>query len=492
MISGDLDGVEPRLDDAEAALMAGAEDERLAASWADTDDLRTAPATIWVFRASLAQARGDVSGTFGHARRALELAATEDHFVKGAASAFLGLASWAVGDVRGGLTTFAAAVRSLHSAGNLVDELDGTIVLADMWVASGRPRRARRLCELALSRAIDGGGRYVRATADLHVALAELDCEVDDLISAEEHLETARVLAGRTSITENRHRWFVAMSRVRAAGGDYDTAIDLLDRAEALYRHGFYPDVRPVSAMKARVQIASGDLLSAAAWAADQGLSVDDSPEFLREYEHLTLARLLLAQHRIDRHRDRRGTVPLATLAALLDRLHATALDTGRDGSTLEILLLQALTHHARGDLPTALAALCDAMDAPAEPDGYVRVFLDERAPMMALLYQAASVTDRHSGAERGGTVQMRARRLLERAQSIQGREPSRPGAEALSQREIQVIRLLDSELTGPEIALEMYVTLNTLRTHTKRIFIKLDVKTRATAVQRARERGLL
>ena len=261
LMAGDLDAVESRLDDADAALAAGRRDPEIAASWADTEELRTAPSMISIYRASLAQARGDVAGTVRHARHALDLTGPDDHFVRGAGGGFLGLAAWAAGDLQEALSTFSEAVRSLHAAGKLVDELDGTIVLSDLWVAIGRPSRARRLCEQALQRAADGGVPYLRASADLHVALAELDRELDDLESADAHLETARVLAERTSITENRHRWFVATAQVRAAGGDFEAAAHLLDRAEALYRHGFYPDVRPIAAMKARVQIAAGDLI---------------------------------------------------------------------------------------------------------------------------------------------------------------------------------------------------------------------------------------
>ncbi|HEX8510889.1 MAG TPA: LuxR C-terminal-related transcriptional regulator, partial [Propionibacteriaceae bacterium] len=494
MMSGDLDGLETRLDDAEAALAAGVHDEGLAAGWADTDDLRTAPATVSVYRASLAQARGDVAGTVRHARHAVDLAGLKDHFVRGAGSGFLGLAAWAAGDMGQALSTFSAAVRSLHAAGNLVDELDSTVVLADMWVASGRPSRARRMCEQALQTATEGGGPYVRATADLHVALAELDRELDELASAEAHLETARVLGERASITENRHRWFVAMSQVRAAGGDFATAHGLLDQAESLYRPGFYPDVRPIAAMRARAQIAVGDLSSAVGWADDRGVSVSDDADYLREYEHLSLVRLLLAQHRAEEPSDQAGSAGSASLVAvlaLLDRLHTAAADAGRNGSVQEIRVLQALAHHAHGDLPTALAALSRALGEAPEPDSYVRVYLDEGAPMMALLHLAASTAD-PTGAGRGETVRGRAGRLLVRAQPVEGTEPPQSLVGRLSQRELDVLRLLDSKLTGPEIARELYVTLNTLRTHTKRIFTKLDARTRAAAVHRARERGLL
>lgn len=498
LMSGDLDAVESCLDDADAALASGASDPELAARWADTDDLRTAPATISVFRASLAQARGDVAGTVLHARRAMDLAGPADHFVRGGAGGFLGLAAWAAGDVQAALSTFGEAVRSLHAAGNLVDELDSTIVLADLQIAAGRPGRARRLYEQGLLSAAGGGELPVRATADLHVGLAELDRELDDLHSAEAHLDTARVLGERVSITENRHRWFVAMAQLRAAAGDHGAATGLLDQARALYRHGFYPDVRPIAAMKARVQIAAGDLDAAAGWAHDRGISVEDGPDFLREYEHLTLVRLLLAQHR----GEQRGTAqpgdpssspsPAAAAVGLLDRLLLTATDAGRDGSMLEIRVLQALAHHAQGDLPLALAALGRALGEAPEPLSHVRLYLDEGAPMTALLQHAARANDAASR-QPGGAVPERARRLLERVTTpLEATEVKPSLSGLLSQRELQVLRLLDSELTGPEIARDLYVTLNTLRTHTKRIYTKLDANTRAAAVQHARERGLL
>ena len=483
MMTGDLDGLEAYLDDADAALEAGAHDQELAATWAVTEELRTVPATILVYRASLAQARGDVAGTVRHAQGALDLAGPEDHFVRGGAGGFLGLAAWAAGDIDEAVVTFSEAVRSLHAAGNLVDELDSTIVLADMWIAAGRPSRARQLYEQALRTATGNGEPYPRATADLHVGLAELDLELDDLSGAEEHLEAARILGERSSITENRHRWSVVMSRVRAARGDAGSAMQLLDQAAALFRHGFYPDVRPIGAMQARLQVATGDLASAASWSEERGLSVDADPDFLHEYELLTLVRLLLAEHRAGQST---SEARLEAVRALLERLYAAAVDAGRDGSVLEIRMLQALVHDAGGDRDSALEVLGRALAEDPEPESHVRLYLDEGAAMRDLLTSAA-----HQDQDQ--IVRDRARRLLERLQPVpEGRTAQPALVDPLSQRELEVLRLLDSELTGPQIADELYVSLNTLRTHTKRIFTKLDVKTRAAAVRSAHEHGLI
>ncbi|MGH3345908.1 MAG: LuxR C-terminal-related transcriptional regulator, partial [Nocardioides sp.] len=471
LMAGDLDAVEARLDEAEAALAAGADDPDLASRWADTEDLRSAPATIPVYRAALAQARGDVAGTVRHARTALELAGPEDHVVRGGGAGYLGLAAFAAGDVQEALTTFSEAVRHLHAAGNLVDELDATVMLADMWWAAGRPSRARSLYEEALRTATSGGEPYPRATADLHVGLADLDSELGDLSSADAHLQAARVLAERTSITENRHRWYVVMAQLRSRLGDVATALDLLDQAAGLYRRGFYPDLRPIPAIRARAHIAHGDLAAAEGWASDHGVAATDEATYLHEYEHLTLVRLLLAQHRHDE------------ALALLDRLDTAAVGARRPGSLVEIGMLQALARHEAGDREQALAGLAEALTGAPEPEGYVRLFLDEGAPMLALL--RAAVSD--------GVAPDHARRLLSAAETTSPATGLQDAlADPLSDRELEVLRHLDTGLTGPEIARQLFVSLNTLRTHTKRIFTKLDVTNRSAAVRRARELGLL
>ena len=465
----------------------GRRTRRADSPWADTEELQTLPATIAIYRASLAQARGDVAGTAEHARRALDFAGPDDHLARGGALGFLGLAAWATGDVSGALETFTQAVASLHAAGNLVDELSSTVPLADMWLAAGRPSRARRLYQDALRLAEAHGGGVARATAELHVGVSEIDLEIGDLESAKRELQTAAALGEPASMSEGRYRWFLAMGRVADAEGDPLEAITLLDQAQQLYLPGLFPDVRPIPAVKARVWISRGDLSQAADWAQERGVSATDDANYLHEFDHLTLVRLLIAQYRADHDTD-----VLDQAAGLLDRLADAAETSGRAGSLLEIRMLQALAHDAQGHRAQALQSLAQAWAEAPEPDGYVRLFLDEGAPMVELLREAEQLGDA------GG----HARRLLTRRAARDGEateSPLRPAlslalpsAESLSERELQVLRLLDSELSGPQIARELFVSNNTLRTHTKHIFTKLDVTNRRAAVRRAREEGLI
>ena len=151
--------------------------------------------------------------------------------------------------------------------------------------------------------------------------------------------------------------------------------------------------------------------------------------------------------------------------------------------------MLQALVQDAQGRRPQALESLARAFAQAPEPEGYVRLFLDEGAPMLSLLRDAEQ--PRRRRATTRGACSASARLPTARGPDP-GQRRAASSAEPLSERELQVLRLLDSELTGPEIARELFVSHNTLRTHTKHIFTKLDVTSRRAAVLRARERGLL
>jgi LuxR family transcriptional regulator, maltose regulon positive regulatory protein len=284
-------------------------------------------------------------------------------------------------------------------------------------------------------------------------------------------------LGEHTGLPQNLYRWRVAMARIREAEGDPGGALDLLNEAERLYLGDFFPNVRPVPALRARLLAANGGLGEALGWARERGLSVDDNLSYLREFEHITLARVLVAQHATGR-----AERPLHDAIRLLERLLSAAEEGERTGSVIEILVLRALARQALGDVPAALASLERTMTL-AEPEGYVRVFAEAGPPMASLLKVAS----------RQGIARDYVRRLLA---AVTGTEHGSPGKQGLidplSERELDVLRLLGTELGGPAIARELTVSLNTMRTHTKSIYAKLGVTNRRAAVRRAADLDLL
>jgi LuxR family maltose regulon positive regulatory protein len=478
LLVGEFEGVERRLQDAERWLDQTAVGERPAEMVvADEDGFRSLPGAIEAFRAALAMAHGDVLGTVTHGRRALDLSPEEDHLLRASAAGMLGLASWWTGDLEAGYQGFAECVDGLRRVGHIADIFGCSIALADMRRTQGRLRDALRIYEQALQLAVDHDAPDLRGTADMYVGMSEIYRERDDLNSATKLLARSQALGEHAGMPQNRYRWLVAMSRVREAEGDVGATVDLLDEAERLYFGDFFPNVRPVAAVRARAHLLQGDLGEALAWVKNRGLAPEDDLSYLREFEHITLARVLLARQRTEGFE-----LSLQEAIRLLDRLLTEAETGGRTGSVIETLVLQALALQALGELPEALASLRRALGL-AESEAYVRVFVDEGAPMGSLLRVLAGQ----------GPAGSYARRILAISSTSDHDRPlKRPLVEPLSDRELDVLRLLGTDLDGPGIARELVVSLNTMRTHTKSIYAKLGVNNRRAAVRQGEELKLL
>ena len=477
LLAGEFEGVEGRLRDAERWLSMTESEARAAGMVvADEAGFRSLPGTIEAYRAALALVGGDVQSTVTHARRALELSPAEDHLIRASAAGVLGLAYWASGDLEAGFEAYAECVDGLRRVGHIADIFGCSIALADIRRTQGRLRDAMRIYEQALE-ANEPDRPVVRGTADMYVGMSELYRERDDLETATELLGRSKELGEHLGMPQNRYRWLVAMARIREAEGDAGAAVELLDEAERAYVADFFPNVRPVAAMRARSHLLQGELAEALAWVRERGLSARDDLSYVREFEHVTLARVLLALHRTERSEE-----SLQDAVRLLDRLLAAAESGGRTGTVIEILTLQALTHQTHGDMPAALASLGRAVSL-AEPEGYVRIFVDEGAPMGSLLRALASQ----------GPAGRYSRQILAISSTTDHDRPSKqPLLDPLSERELDVLRLLGTDLSGPEIARELVVSLNTVRTHQKHIYAKLGVSNRRAAVRQGDQLKLL
>lgn len=477
LMGGQREGVEERLLEAERWLNGTQVDAAPRMIVVDQDEFRGLGSLIALYRAAMALSAASFSETVAQAQRVLDLVPAGDDFKRGAASGLMGLALWADGHLEEAHRSYLEAMASLQRAGYLSDAVGCAVAVADLEQERGHLRLALATCEQGLHLATQDGGLALRGAADMQVGLSALACERGELKAAAQHLNQSQDLGELLGLPQNRFRWCRTAARIREIEGDLDGAPALLMEAQRLYVSDFFPEVRPIAALKARIWIRQSKVDDALAWVHERHLSATDPPTYFRAFEHLTLARLLLWQAHHERN-----TPALLQATGLLERLLHAAEEGGRTRSMTEILVLQALAFRQRGESAEALARLGAALKL-AVTEGNLRLFVDEGEPLAAMLRKLA----------KQGVAVNAVRQVLNAFDQPPHPAPVHAGSyEALSERELEVLRLLQSELGGPELARTLAVSLNTLRTHTKNIYSKLGVGTRRAAVRRAGELGLI
>jgi LuxR family maltose regulon positive regulatory protein len=465
--AGELEASETRLEDVERAL------ERDAVPENEAPRLRRELAAARLY---LAQSLGDFAGTAEAARRSLALIPQDDLSGRATGTALVSLAEWAAGDLEAAHASFTRALALMRMHGAHLDVIRGTFVLGDLRVAQGRLREAAAFYRSGLDAAEKQiAAKQVDAAAapetdELHLGLSELHREWNDLVAAERALARVTEATAGAEHRGNRRRWCTAMASVREAVGDLDGALALLDEAERVTRRDPVPQARPIAAMKARLWLEQGRLREATDWVRERALSADDDLSFMREFEHVTLARVLLAQND-------REALPL------LERLTGAAEAGGRTGAVIETLVLRALGHEAAKEQRAALEHLERAL-LLAEPEGYVRLFLDEGDRMRELLRRAAA----------RGVAEGPVKRLLagSRADTPGAGEPSGEASLLLTPRELVILRLIAGGLRNKEIAERLSITTATVKRHVANAYGKLGVSHRTAALKKAEELNLL
>jgi LuxR family maltose regulon positive regulatory protein len=431
---------------------------------ADPLELRSAPGVIAIGRAYRAGAQGAEEAVIAHAHEALARLPADDLFWRGAAAALLGIALWARGELDEAFRFVAQGTASLHRASGLSASLSGTHLMADIRLTQGRLREAEHLIQHGLAQVAAAGGLPPPATADLHVLQSELCFERNDLAGAADHLARGEALGESASVRESRFRWFTAQAALHQARGDLTRAQALLDEARLKQVDGPVAVARPIAALKARVWLAQGQVDQALGELGGWLPAADDVPTYAREFEWLTAGRILLA---------RQAWAPLADLLA---RVEATAQAGARMRSLLEVYVIRALAHQARGELAEAAAALRPAL-ALAQPEGFIRPFVAEGPALLGALKRLPT--------------EPYARQLV---LAVEGAAPATlPGLlEPLTEREIEIVRLLALGLSNQQISERLYLALSTVKSYNQRLFAKLHVQRRTEAIARARELGLV
>ena len=480
MDMGDVDASESRLLDAELCLQG----QPVELVILDENELQTLPARIAFARAYNAQTRRDFSATIKFTKQAIDLAPEGDQFIRAGAAAMLGGTYWANGDLEVACKSMSDWIESSLKAGNYIFSIASESGKADILTAQGQLHEALRTYEQSLKLASTFGSEANQVLAHHHLGMALLHHEMGNDESAAQYFQQSLDLGRQSTMVDWPYRKSIAQARLKEADGDLNSALELLDEARRLYINTPIPNTRPVEAMKARIYLKQRKLSKAQSWVSENDISIKKELSYLHEFEHITLARVLIAEYQINAV----GT-NIQNALSLLEQLLQAAESQKRMGSMLEILITQALAYQALGNTSQAFTTLERALTL-AQPEGYVRTFIYE-GPQMQTMLLSLQPTIKKQASSRNKELSAYIDKLL----SLFEQPVKMPLAnmiDPLSEREVEVLRLIADGFSNEKISQKLFLALSTVKGHNLRIFGKLQVKSRTEAVARARELGLL
>ena len=484
-ISFRVEALEALLDDAERAFAISGDEPYEPSVPRAVSVLANVPAGIAFLHAVLARLRGDPALAAGYNRQALGLLGEQDWLLRSFVRWNMAGAAWLGGRLGQAERGLAEVLVERRAAGEGFLAMRVCYDLSQVQRAQGHLDAALATYREALEIAGEGGSQPPHLGM-AHVGLAEVLYERDEVAAALDHATRGVTLCRQLAFTPPLATGLAVVARIRQAHGDAAAALAAMGEAGQVE---LSPQVvallNPVPSQRARLLLAQGDVTAASQWAKAAGLSPEDEPDYPREPAYLLLARVLLAQ-------DRPG--PALTL---LQRLLATAASQGRTGDVIEIQALRALALAARGDHAGALGALAEAVTLACS-QGYVRVFADEGAATRALLTRLSAARKDQRAPARDIDPDYLAG-LLRACGQAGAAPPSRRAAaallgmaEPLTDREVEVLRLLAAGKSNQRIAHELVVALDTVKKHVTHVLGKLGAANRTEAVARARQLGLI
>ena len=466
-LTGQSGVLEPWLHDVETAL----------ARWAappsvtdDTPDLAPLQGEVDVLRLASSRYREGPVGLIERYHRALDQVSQGDVGSRGLLYLGLGVACRLDGEVDQSIRAYSEAARLCQATGNTMAAMSALYDLSRMYGFQGQLSLAAETCRQALEshKSQSPSSKRSPSLGLIHLGLARVHYEWNELEVAEAYTRTGIALGEPGGSLVLLMRGYTLQARIQQAYGDRQAVRQTIRTLERTIeqRDLLQASRDEMAAYRALFDVMQGDLRAPSRWAETVRPTLHDKLDTLREFQWLVLVRVWIAQRRLDE------------VTPLLGYLLETAESEGRTGRVIEILALQALALGAQGRQAEALAALERAL-LLAEPEGYVRTFVDEGPAMATVQRQALSrnVAPGYVG------------RLLVACEETSGHGRL---VEPLSKRELEVLRLVAAGLRNQEIADQLVISVATVKRHLTNIYGKLGVSHRTQAVARAQELDLL
>ena len=427
---------------------------------------------ILAWRAVLTRLQGQIDQAIDLSQEALAILPESEGYLRGILTLTLGMAQRMAGNFSAASQIFAKASAVTQAAGHLFAYLIVMRQQTELLVEQGQLQQAAEIYRQALNLVVENKAEQFPPVGLVHLGLGELHYQWNDLAAAERHLERAIALELRGGHGRILIEGPAILAWVKQAQGDSEGArqsmAQAVQRAQGYHETNYW--VRPtVTAHQARLWLVQGDVAAAAGWAQEQALRLDGEISHLREFDYLTLARLLMAQNQFSQAR------------LLLERLSQQTEAAGRLGGLIESLLLQSLAYQAENNLTAALIPFKRVLTL-AEPAGYIRLFVDEGPTIRPLLNQTLA-----QGFRSAYTL-----RLLVALPEDNSETTPLPGLpEPLTPREREVLRLIAAGLSNRDIAETLIISYATVKRHVSNIYGKLGVPNRAQAILKAQELNL-
>ena len=432
-----------------------------------------------VIRASMASHRRDVSGIIQHTRLALEYLPEEDSAWRNTAAIALGDTLAYKGDFSAVYQARKEELETSKQSGNIYTTMIASLKLVLILRMQGDLQRAIKICRQQMELANESGLTQTTIAGGILVTWGELLAETNNLDEALHKAKKGLILIELSKDLAMLGWSYACIIRILFSRGELADAEKIIQKMEKLSREFHVPPAMAdlIAVWQARLWIAQGKLDAASQWVEERGLDADNAPTFQNEFEYIALARLLISQGHLDE------------AARLLQALLETAKSGDRISRVIEILIIQALAYQAGDEITQAVTMLEKALTL-AEPGGFIRTFVDEGPPMANLLYEAL----------KREIAPKYIQRLLPAFPITEQDEDTSTNPqvdqsgliEPLSDREVEVLQLIAKGLTNQEISNRLFLSMHTVKTHTRNIYSKLGAHHRAEAVAKARAFGIL